>query len=93
MTDRGSFPLASVGAIALIVLVFVRPQEFMPALEGIPIFNVAFGISVLGITLEMVLGQPPTIDTVRRSADAIDLVHFHLSPTSLALRRELGIAS
>jgi hypothetical protein len=47
----------------------------------------------LRAALEMVIGQPPTIETVRKSPDAIDLVHFHLSPTSLALRRELGIAS
>ena len=47
----------------------------------------------LRAALETVLGVPPTLDTVKRSADAVDLVHFHLSPTSLALRRELGIAS
>lgn len=61
MREQGFFPVASVGAIALIVLVFVRPQEFMPALEGLPLFNIAFGISVLGCLVELVLGRLRTL--------------------------------
>lgn len=43
--------------------------------------------------LSVILGGHVSLEHLRASEDAMDLVGFHLSPISLALRRELGLAS
>ena len=43
--------------------------------------------------LNRILGAAPTLAATVASPDAADLVCFHLSSTSLMLRRELGLAS
>ncbi|MBX3273310.1 MAG: hypothetical protein KF729_23810 [Sandaracinaceae bacterium] len=46
-----------------------------------------------GIALARVLGDMPRVETVRASADAMDIISFWLSPDCCALRRRLGLVT
>jgi hypothetical protein len=48
--------VAFVGALLLVFVIVVRPQEFIPALESYGLLNLATGIAVLGIAVELGLG-------------------------------------
>lgn len=39
---------------ALCALVIIKPQEFIPALSGIPLVHAAFGLTLLGVALDVV---------------------------------------
>ena len=49
--------MALFGAILLCIILFVRPQEFIPALESLSILNVTVAICVLGIGYEIATGK------------------------------------
>jgi hypothetical protein len=49
--------LALFGALLLIFIIFIRPQEFLPALQSLSILNVSSGIAALGIVIEMATGK------------------------------------
>lgn len=44
------------GIAALILLIFVKPQEFVPGLEGLPLLYVMLGMATLGLLLDLRLG-------------------------------------
>lgn len=44
------------GIAALIVLIYMKPQEFIPGLEGLPLLYVMLGVSTLGFLLDLRLG-------------------------------------
>lgn len=52
-----STPLALFGAMLLIVVILVRPQEFVPALEGVGLLNLVFGFGMLASAIEIGLGK------------------------------------
>jgi hypothetical protein len=49
--------MALFGAILLVFILFVRPQEFVAGLENLSILNVATGVAVLGIVYEFAIGR------------------------------------
>ena len=49
--------MALFGALLLIFIIFIRPQEFLPALQSLSILNVSSGIAALGIVIEMATGK------------------------------------
>ncbi|MBK6512715.1 MAG: O-antigen ligase family protein [Polyangiaceae bacterium] len=44
------------GIAALIVLIYMKPQEFVPGLEGLPLLYIMLGGAVLGLLLDLRLG-------------------------------------
>jgi hypothetical protein len=46
-----------VGAILLVITIFLRPQEVLPYLQGIPVLNIVTGLAVLGIIVEFATGR------------------------------------
>jgi hypothetical protein len=51
--------VAIAGALFLVFVLLVRPQEFVPALEAVPLLNVATALAALGIGVELALGKQP----------------------------------
>jgi hypothetical protein len=49
--------LALFGAVLLVIILFVRPQEFVPGLASLSILNVATAICLLGIGFEVATGR------------------------------------
>jgi O-antigen ligase len=49
--------LALVGVFVLLFVIFVRPQEFMPALQALSLINVASGLALVGIIAEVATGR------------------------------------
>jgi O-Antigen ligase len=49
--------VALAGALLLVVLLLVRPQEFVPALQSVGVLNVAAGVAAIGIAAEVALGS------------------------------------
>jgi len=49
--------VALAGALLLVFVVLVRPQEFVPALHAFGVLNVLTALAVLGIATEVVLGK------------------------------------
>lgn len=47
---------ASIGLLALIVIDYLRPQEYLPALRAFPLLHIATGLAVLGLILDLRLG-------------------------------------
>ncbi|NUP11625.1 MAG: O-antigen ligase domain-containing protein [Polyangiaceae bacterium] len=45
------------GIAALIVLIYMKPQEFVPGLEGLPLLYVMLGVATLGLLLDLRLAQ------------------------------------
>ncbi len=43
--------------ILLLIVIFVRPQEFVPALEGLPFLNAVVALGFIGIAYEFGTGQ------------------------------------
>lgn len=41
------------GLVGLIVLIFLKPQEFVPILEGLPLLYLMLGATVLGLVLDL----------------------------------------
>lgn len=48
---------ATPGIAALILLIYVKPQEFLPGLEGLPLLYVFLGLAVFGLVLDLRLGH------------------------------------
>ncbi len=48
--------MAFVGALLLVFVIIIRPQEFVPAVESLGLLNIATGIAVLGVAVELGLG-------------------------------------
>jgi hypothetical protein len=44
------------GLLALILVDYVRPQEYLPFLQGLPLLHVATGLAVLGFVIDLRLG-------------------------------------
>jgi hypothetical protein len=42
---------------ALILLIYIKPQEFIPGLEGLPLLYVFVGLALLGVVLDLRLGH------------------------------------
>jgi O-antigen ligase len=49
--------VALIGALLLVFVLFIRPQEFIPALQSLSLLNVATGLGVLGIAIEVATGR------------------------------------
>lgn len=49
--------MALVGALLLVFVLFIRPQEFIPALQSLSLLNVATGLALLGIVIEVATGK------------------------------------
>jgi len=62
---------AAVGILALVLVDYLRPQEYLPLLQGIPLLHITTGLALLGLVLDLRLG-------VTRPAPAP-----HLVPTIL----------
>ena len=45
------------GALLLVFLVYVRPQEFIPALDALPLLNGVVALAVVGISAELAMGR------------------------------------
>lgn len=45
------------GAILLVLTIFLRPQEVFPFLQGIGVLNIVTGLAVLGIVIEFAAGR------------------------------------
>ncbi len=45
------------GIAALIVLIYLKPQEFIPGLEGVPLLYAFLGLAVFGLVLDLRLGH------------------------------------
>lgn len=52
-----AFPMACLGAMLLVAVIFIRPQEFIEPLQGIPLFNMVFAFAAAGALLEVGLGK------------------------------------
>ncbi|HEY2512077.1 MAG TPA: O-antigen ligase family protein [Polyangiaceae bacterium] len=55
--------MALVGAFLLVFLIFIRPQEFLPFLQGLSIVNVATGLALLGVFLDVGSGRVKSLYT------------------------------
>lgn len=44
------------GLLALVVVEFMRPQEYVPALRGVPLLHLSAGLAALGLVLDLRLG-------------------------------------
>jgi O-antigen ligase len=44
------------GLAALVILIFIKPQEFVPGLEGLPLLYVFLGLTVFGLLIDLKLG-------------------------------------
>jgi len=44
------------GLVALILLILIKPQEFVPGLEGMPLLYVFLGLTVFGLLVDLKLG-------------------------------------
>lgn len=49
--------MAFFGALLLVFVIIVRPQEFVPALENVGLLNIATGIAGVGIVIEIAMGK------------------------------------
>lgn len=49
--------MAFVGAILLVFVIIIRPQEFIPGLESLALLNVATAIGLVGIVIEAAMGK------------------------------------
>jgi hypothetical protein len=47
---------ASVGLLLLIIVDYLRPQEYLPALYAVPLLHVATALALLGLVLDLRLG-------------------------------------
>jgi len=54
MLVRGMFAIP--GIVALIALIYARPQEFIEPLQGIPLLYICFFLAVFGLILDLRLG-------------------------------------
>jgi hypothetical protein len=48
--------VAAVGAVLLVLVLLVRPQEFVPALGAVPLLNAVAALAVVGIAVELGMG-------------------------------------
>jgi hypothetical protein len=55
--------VALIGALLLVVVVLVRPQEFIPALQSLSVLNAVPVLVALGIALELMLGKQSSLWT------------------------------
>jgi hypothetical protein len=49
--------VALAGVLLLLFVIYVRPQEFIPALQALSLINVSTGLAVLGIIVEVATGR------------------------------------
>jgi hypothetical protein len=49
--------MALFGALLLVFILFIRPQEFLPALQSLSLLNVATGLAALGVAIEVGTGK------------------------------------
>jgi hypothetical protein len=49
--------VAIFGALLLVFIILIRPQEFIPALQSLSLLNVAVGIAFVGILIEVGTGK------------------------------------
>ncbi len=52
--------MALTGALLLVFTIFLRPQEFVPALASVGLFNIAVGLAALGVAIEFGTGKIKT---------------------------------
>ena len=45
------------GIAALILLIYIKPQEFIPGLEGVPLLYAFLGLAIFGFVLDLRLGH------------------------------------
>ncbi len=53
--------MALIGALLLVFILFIRPQEFIPALQSLSLLNVATALGLLGIAVEIGSGKLKTL--------------------------------
>ena len=53
--------MALIGALLLVFILFIRPQEFIPALQSLSLLNVATALGLLGIAIEIGTGKLRTL--------------------------------
>jgi O-antigen ligase len=41
------------GTFLLVILILIKPQEFIPALKGVPLLNLALAMAVLGVVVDL----------------------------------------
>ena len=46
-----------IGAVLLVLTIFLRPQEVFPFLQGVGVLNIVTGLAVLGIVIEFATGR------------------------------------
>ncbi len=49
--------MAFLGAVLVVFIIIIRPQEFIPGLESFALLNVATAIGVIGIAVEAAMGK------------------------------------
>jgi len=84
-------PAACVGAIILVAVIFIRPQEFVPGLGGIPLFNMVFAFAAVGVVVEIGLGKIRTLWSPQFPLLAL-WVLWSLVPTVIRLGMGQGIS-
>lgn len=55
--------MALAGTLLLVVVLLVRPQEFIPALQSLSFLDAVAALAVLGIAVELALGKQRTLYT------------------------------
>jgi O-antigen ligase len=45
------------GIAALIILIYIKPQEFVPGMDGLPLLYIMLGVATLGVLLDLRLGH------------------------------------
>jgi hypothetical protein len=55
--------VALIGALLLVIVLLVRPQEFIPALQSVSVLNAFAALAALGIALELALGKQSSLWT------------------------------
>jgi hypothetical protein len=49
--------VAFLGAVLLVLVIYIRPQEFIPALATVGLLNIATGVAAIGIAVEIGMGK------------------------------------
>ena len=93
-----------ISAVELLDLYLDRIEKYNPALNAIVVFDTEaargaaqrgglLAANDLSTALRRVVGGEATVDRVLGSADALDVLHFWLSPACVAIRHDLGLSS
>jgi hypothetical protein len=79
--------VAIVGALLLVFVLLVRPQEFVPALQSFGVLNACAAVAAIGIGIELALGRRPP-----HSSPQIPWLAAFVGWCFLATVRRVGLA-